>query len=159
PLCVGSVSTNCCRTVTMTRYTGEYNPPSSTTSQTFPICFPPLGWLYHSAWNGVKADLSLAVALPSLRRASSGPPHISLTCLRVPPYSILLLTGSKERETMTYRMIISGLVLTLAVAGSAPLVQAKKNCEDLLDNNAYRCEITTQEGDVFHDCFVFNSAD
>ena len=60
---------------------------------------------------------------------------------------------------MTYRMIISGLVLTLAVAGSAPLVQAKKNCEDLLDNNAYRCEITTQEGDVFHDCFVFNSAD
>ena len=60
---------------------------------------------------------------------------------------------------MSYRTMISGLVLTLAVAGSAPLVQAKKNCEDLLDNNAYRCEITTQEGDVFHDCFVFNTAD
>ena len=60
---------------------------------------------------------------------------------------------------MRYLSILGGLVLTLAVAGGVPVAQAAANCEDLLDNNAYGCEITTQEGDVFHDCFIFNTED
>jgi len=60
---------------------------------------------------------------------------------------------------MKYQAILGGLVLTLAVAGSAPLVQAGKNCEDLLDNNAYRCEITFEgnPGESFEDCLIFDS--
>jgi hypothetical protein len=59
---------------------------------------------------------------------------------------------------MKYRAIIGGLVLILAVAGRAPLMQAAENCQDLLDNNAYHCQVTRQDGSSFEDCFVFNSA-
>lgn len=58
---------------------------------------------------------------------------------------------------MKYLSILGGLVLTLAVVGRVPMAQAAANCEDLLDNNAYRCEVTRQDGSSFEDCFVFNS--
>ena len=60
---------------------------------------------------------------------------------------------------MKYRIIIGGLVLSLAVAGRVPVGQTAQNCEDLLDNNSYLCHFTTQEGDSFDDCMFFNSAD
>ena len=56
---------------------------------------------------------------------------------------------------MKYLAMIGGLALTLAVAGRAQVVQA--NCEERLDNNAYLCQFTSQEGDSFEFCMVFNS--
>jgi hypothetical protein len=40
------------------------------------------------------------------------------------------------------------------------MMQAAENCEDLLDNNAYFCQVTPQIGSdfTFGDCFLFNSA-
>ena len=60
---------------------------------------------------------------------------------------------------MKYVYLIGGLALTLAVAGRAQTVQA--NCEDRLDNNVYRCEITFSEFPEmpFEDCLRFNSED
>jgi hypothetical protein len=72
---------------------------------------------------------------------------------------ILTPDREKEREQMKYFRMIGGLALTLAVAGNAQPVQA--NCEDRLDNNAYRCQITFEgdPGDSFEDCLIFNSED
>src|SRR5262245_61964610 len=55
--------------------------------------------------------------------------------------------------------LMSGLVVTLAVAGRAPMAQA--NCEDRLDNNTYHCELTFEgEPDApFEECLHFNSED
>jgi len=59
---------------------------------------------------------------------------------------------------MKYRTMIGGLVLTLALAGTVPVGQAGQNCEDLLDNNAYLCQFTDQQGNTLQECMRFNSA-
>ena len=58
---------------------------------------------------------------------------------------------------MKYLAMFGGLMLTLAVAGRAQVVQA--DCEERLDNNAYLCEIIFSEfpDDPFEECLVFNS--
>jgi hypothetical protein len=58
---------------------------------------------------------------------------------------------------MRYQAILSGLVLTLAVAGRAPMVQAAADCADLLDNNSYLCQLTGQDGVSFPLCVHFNT--
>ena len=61
---------------------------------------------------------------------------------------------------MRYLSILGGLVLTLAVVGRVSMAQAGANCEDLLDNNAYFCQVTPEIGSdfTFGDCFLFNTA-
>jgi hypothetical protein len=66
----------------------------------------------------------------------------------VSPYSILIPDREKDREKMKYLNILGGLVLTLAV-GRVPMAQAGTNCEDLLDNNAYFCQVTPEIGSDF----------
>ena len=58
---------------------------------------------------------------------------------------------------MKYLGIIGGLALTLAVAGNVQIAWA--DCEERLDNNMYRCEVTSQFAPdmPFEICARFNS--
>jgi hypothetical protein len=55
---------------------------------------------------------------------------------------------------MKYSLTVS-LALALAVMAGAQTAQA--NCEELLDNNHYRCQVQSDQGDAFEDCFIFSS--
>lgn len=53
-------------------------------------------------------------------------------------------------------LAIAALTFTLVALAAVPRAQAQ-NCQDLLANNRYRCQIKTELGAQFEACFQFQS--
>jgi hypothetical protein len=71
----------------------------------------------------------------------------------------LLIVTRRRRSEMRKPAFTVGMLLALWLSFSVNSTRAQwaKNCQDLLDNNVYRCQVKSDFGTAFEDCFRFTS--
>lgn len=70
------------------------------------------------------------------------------------------LSGTSSAEQEVSPQGRSAILITMVAAVILiflPSLEAKANCQDLLDNDTYRCRVKADDDDRFTDCFRFAS--